>query len=78
MLADGYPLVVAGPWVSKQDLDVVAAPIHYVPPGSYCTCVWLHLARQYRSWAETYDALVLCDTDPCTERSQAALMRKAP
>lgn len=76
--ADGHALVVAGPWASRQDLDVVAAPIHYVAPGSYCTSVWLDLARQYRSWAETYDVLVLCDTDPRTGRSQAALMRKAP
>jgi hypothetical protein len=75
---DGRALVVAGPWVSGPDLDGAAAPVHHVAPGSYCTSVWLDLARHHRSWAETYDALVLCDTDPRTGRSQAALLRKAP
>jgi hypothetical protein len=76
--AAGRALVVAGPWVSEQDLDCVAVPIHYVAPGSYCTSVWLDLAKHHQFWAETYDALVLCDTDPRTRRGQAALLRKAP
>lgn len=75
---DGRALVVAGPWVTGQHLDSVTAPVHHVTPGSYCTSVWLDLARHHQSWADTYDALVLCDTDPRTGRSQAALMRKAP
>lgn len=75
---NGRALVVAGPWVSRQDLSSSTAPVHYVAPGSYCTSVWLDLARHHQSWAETYDVLVLCDTDPRTRRSQAAVMRKTP
>lgn len=76
--ADERALVVAGPWVNRADLTAVAAPVHYVAPGSYCTSVWLDLARHHQSWAEAHDTLVLCDTDPRTRRSQAALLRKAP
>jgi hypothetical protein len=76
--AETPALVVAGPWVSCDALDDVDAPVHCVAPGSYCTSVWLDLARNHQSWAEAYDALVLCDTDPRTGRSQAALIRKAP
>jgi hypothetical protein len=72
---DGPALVVAGPWVNGQDLDSVTAPVHHVAPGSYCTSVWLDLARHHQSWAQAYDTLVLCDTDPRTGRGQAALMR---
>lgn len=75
---DGRALVVAGPWVSRQDLAAATAPVHFVAPGSYCTSVWLDLARHHQSWAESYDALVLCDIDPRTKRSHAALLRKAP
>lgn len=75
---DERALVVAGPWVSGQDLAAADAPVHFVAPGSYCTSVWLDLARHHQSWAESYDALVLCDTDPRTKRSHAALLRKAP
>lgn len=75
---DGRALVVAGPWVSKPDLDCVTAPVHFVTAGSYCTSVWLDLARHHQSWAETYDTLVLCDTDPRTRRGHVALLRKAP
>jgi hypothetical protein len=76
--ADGSALVVAGPWVNRQELAAETTPVHVVAPGSYCTSVWLDLARHHQSWAQSYDALVLCDTDPRTERSHAALLRKAP
>lgn len=76
--AGAEALVVAGPWVNRQELDGADAPVHYVAPGSYCTSVWLDLARHHQSWAETHEVLVLCDTDPRTGRSQAALLRKAP
>jgi hypothetical protein len=75
---DGPALVVAGPWVNRQELAGSATPVHFVAPGSYCTSVWLDLARHHQAWADTYTALVLCDTDPRTKRSHAALLRKAP
>ncbi|MEV6235576.1 hypothetical protein [Lentzea sp. NPDC051838] len=67
------PLVVAGPFAG----DLPDLPVHRVPPGSYCTSVWLALARHHEEWAQTHDALVLCDTDPRTGRSHAALLRRA-
>jgi hypothetical protein len=73
---DRSALVVAGPWVSREDLAAVAVPVHHVEPGSYCTSVWIDLARHHQSWADIHDTLVLCDTDPRTGRSQAALLRK--
>jgi hypothetical protein len=75
--AAGSALVVAGPWVDREDLAAVAAPVHHVAPGGYCTSVWIDLARHHETWADVHDTLVLCDTDPRTGRSQAALLRKA-
>jgi hypothetical protein len=71
-------LVVAGPWVAAEELAGVAAPVHRVAPGTYCTSVWLDLARHHRAWAADYDTVLLCDTDPRTGRSQAALLRLRP
>ncbi|MBM7077231.1 hypothetical protein [Micromonospora humida] len=69
-------LVVAGPWVDADMLAATGVPTHRVAPGSYCTGVWLELARSHRTWATTYRTLVLCDTDPRTGRSQTALLRR--
>ncbi|NBH03211.1 hypothetical protein [Amycolatopsis sp. SID8362] len=64
-------LVVLGPWVGKDagtGLDV-----HRVEPGSYCTSVWLALAENGPAWQDRYRKVVLCDTDPLTGRSHAAV-----
>jgi hypothetical protein len=71
-------LVVAGPWVALEPLAALAPHIHQVGPGSYCTSVWLDLARHHEAWTAAYDAVVLSDTDPRTGRSQAALLRLEP
>ena len=69
-------LLVVGPWVPEQPVDSLAPHIHRVPPGTYCTSVWLALARHHERWARDFDALVLCDTDPRSGISQAALLHQ--
>ncbi|SHM85498.1 hypothetical protein [Actinacidiphila paucisporea] len=73
LAADGVPeqdvLVVAGPGADAAELAAAGLPCHRAGPGSYCTGVWLDLARHHRDWAARHQALVLCDTDPRTGRS---------
>jgi hypothetical protein len=71
-------LLVVGPWVPEQPVDSLAPNIHRVQPGTYCTSVWLALARHHELWARDFDAIVLCDTDPRTGISQAALLHHVP
>ncbi|MBF9067279.1 hypothetical protein [Streptacidiphilus fuscans] len=72
--ADGT-LLVLGPWVTGD--VAVAVPqhseVHRVEPGSYCTSLWLALADHWQEWQQTYRRIVLCDTDPRSGRSHAAL-----
>ncbi|MGW4828899.1 hypothetical protein ACWEOG_15055 [Amycolatopsis japonica] len=63
-------LVVLGPWVTET---VEAEDVHRVAPGSYCTSVWLALAGNWPAWQETYGKVALCDTDPVSGRSHAAV-----
>ncbi len=70
-------LVVAGPWTDLSQADVAGPKIHRVPPGSYCTSVWLELAGHYQGWAQDYTTIVVCDTDPGTGISQAATLSRA-
>lgn len=67
-------LLVAGPWAEPAELEALPLPRHQAANGSYCTSVWLELARHHLEWAARYDALVLCDTDPRSGLSHAALM----
>ncbi len=71
-------LLVIGPWVSEHSVDSLTPHIHRVQAGTYCTSVWLALASHHERWAQDFDALVLCDTDPRTGVSQAALLHHAP
>ncbi|TDC41581.1 hypothetical protein [Micromonospora sp. KC213] len=73
-LPPGPALLVAGPWPAADQLDAVDLPVHRCEPGSYCTSVWLDLARHHEEWARRYASLVLCDTDPRTGRSQLAVL----
>lgn len=70
----GSAMVVAGPWVDPDDLASTGVPVHRSRPGSYCTSVWLDLARHHRRWPRSHPVLVLCDTDPRTGHSQVALL----
>jgi hypothetical protein len=66
-------LVVLGPWVDRSGLD--GFPVHQVEPGTYCTSVWLALASHWREWPDR--RFLLCDTDPLTGQSHAALFENA-
>ncbi|AEW96631.1 MULTISPECIES: hypothetical protein [Streptomycetaceae] len=46
-----------------------------VEPGTYCTGVWLALAREWRDWQRRYAVVVLCDTDPRSGTSHLAVLR---
>jgi hypothetical protein len=71
-------LVVLGPWAPAEPLESMVPNLHRVPAGTYCTSVWLDLARHRETWAGQYDALVLCDTDPRSGLCQAALLHRRP
>jgi hypothetical protein len=71
-LDPGRTLIVTGPWA---DAARTGWPVHRTDAGTYCTSVWLELARHHREWAARYQTVVLCDTDPRTGLSQAALLR---
>ena len=61
---------------TPEPVDSLAPHIHRVRArASYCTSVWLDLARHHERWAARLTTrIVLCDTDPRTGRSQAALL----
>ncbi|GAB3981096.1 hypothetical protein V1634_28595 [Plantactinospora veratri] len=71
-------LLVAGSWTHPDDLAETAVPVHRAAPGPYCTGVWLELARHHEEWSDAYRSVVLCDTDPRTGQSQAAVLRRRP
>lgn len=68
-------LIVAGPWTASDPLATTSLPVHRCEPGTYCTSVWLELARHHADWAHTYRHVALCDTDPRTGHRQVALLR---
>lgn len=70
-LGEDGTLLVLGPWVT-EDLPERTA-VHRVAPGSYCTSLWLELAEHWQEWQQDYRRIVLCDTDPRSSRSHAAL-----
>jgi hypothetical protein len=72
------PLVVCGPWSDPSRLAPLGLPVHRAGPGTYCTGVWLELARHHRAWTGRYPAVVLCDTDPRTGHCHAGLLRLSP
>jgi hypothetical protein len=69
-------LVVAGPWVAPEELTGLGPPVRQCADGTYCTSVWLELARDHQEWATFFDAVLLCDADPRTGSRQAALLRR--
>jgi hypothetical protein len=69
-------LLVAGPGIDARWLAGLGLDLHQAAPGSRCTSVWRELANHHESWATAYDAVVLCDTDPRTGHSEAALFRR--
>lgn len=69
-------LLVTGPWVPPEAAAALVPHVHRSAPGTYCTSTWLDLARHHEDWAREFDAVVLCDTDPRTGLSQAALLSR--
>lgn len=67
-------LVVAGPWLDAAALADVRHR-YQASGGTYCTSVWLALARHWRSWQRGYTTVVLCDTDPGSGESHLAVLR---
>ncbi|MER6030919.1 hypothetical protein [Streptomyces sp. NPDC001851] len=74
-LAAGGPdtLLVTGPWVQERDFGGTAR-VHRVAPGSYCTSVWLDLARHWRQWQRDHRLVVLCDVDPLSGSGHLAVL----
>jgi hypothetical protein len=68
-------LIVTSGRVDPGHLAPTGIPVHRGDAGTYCTTVWLALARHHREWLAAYEAIVLCDTDPRTGQGQAALLR---
>ncbi|MFJ4271112.1 hypothetical protein ACIP29_11210 [Streptomyces coelicoflavus] len=80
LTADGGAdtLLVLGPWCEEQTFTTDArVQVHRVPPGSYCTSVWLDLAQHWREWQTRHRQVVLCDIDPLSGRGQLALLTTA-
>ncbi|WP_371482679.1 hypothetical protein [Kitasatospora sp. NBC_00315] len=70
-------LLVTGPWFDPRALPE-GLTRHRVSPGTYCTSVWLALARNWRAWQQRYTTVLLCDTDPRSGESHLAVLRSAP
>ena len=70
-VAQDGTLLVLGPWVTED--APAGTAVHRVAPGSYCTSLWLELADHWQEWQQAYRRVVLCDTDPRSGRSHAAL-----
>jgi hypothetical protein len=65
-------LVVTGPDGPGAVLD---AKVHESAPGSYCTTVWIELARHWRTWQHEHETIVLSDVDARTGLGHLAVLR---
>jgi hypothetical protein len=63
-------LLVLGPWLPATQFPRQQR----VAPGSYCTSVWLELARHWRQWQGQGTPVVLADLDPLTGRGAQAIL----
>ncbi|MCD9144997.1 hypothetical protein [Streptomyces albireticuli] len=68
-------LLVTGPWVDRAALGEPASATYHCDPGTYCTGVWLALARHWRAWRADHSTVVLCDTDPRSGDTHLAVLR---
>lgn len=66
-------LLVTGPWLDRDGLGQ-GVPFFHTNPGTYCTSVWLALARHWTAWREQYDTVLLCDTDPLSGGTHIAVL----
>lgn len=70
-------LVVLGPGARDRVAAPAGAKVHHAGTDSYCTSVWLELARNWRQWQRDFAAVVLCDIDPFSKAGQVAVFRSA-
>ncbi|MDX6356611.1 MAG: hypothetical protein QOF98_3514 [Streptomyces sp.] len=74
----GRLLLVLGPTADPAALAVPpGVDVHRVPPGGYCTSVWLALAKHWPRWSAKYPAIALYDTDPLHGTGHLAMLRAA-
>ncbi len=75
----GRLLVVLGPGADDDVLPGADMDVHQVPPGSYCTSVWLAVAKHLAEWQGGYDTVALYDTDQRSPsyRSYLAVLKGA-
>jgi hypothetical protein len=65
-------LVVLGPWFAGERPD--GPDVLRLEKGTYCTSVWLELARSWQTWRSEYARVVLCDTEPSTAVTHLAVL----
>ncbi|MFJ6557777.1 hypothetical protein ACIQNT_37010 [Streptomyces luteogriseus] len=68
-------LLVLGPGVQEDAVDAAGARISRTGETSYCTSVWLELARHWQDWCRDTATVVLGDVDPLTKEGQLAVFR---
>ncbi|MFF4412799.1 hypothetical protein ACFYY8_09710 [Streptosporangium sp. NPDC001559] len=71
----GRLLVVLGPGGDPAVVPDSGSDLHRAAAGSYCTSVWLALARHWAVWEGVYPVVALCDTDPVSGTSHLAVLR---
>lgn len=81
--AEDEALYVLGPAVDDDFAGDLApggrhAEVHrvQVQAGSYCTGVWLAMARHLDAWSRSRRVITLCETDPVTGASHLAVLRQ--
>ncbi|MFI9201799.1 hypothetical protein [Streptomyces sp. NPDC053048] len=70
-------LFVLGPRSGVGASAPAGARVHQAGAGSYCTSVWLELARHWQQWQREFTTVVLCDVDPLDHQGQLAVFRAA-
>lgn len=68
-------LLVAGARVDRAALDEAGTAVFHAAPDTYCTGVWLALARNWHTWRADHSTVVLCDTEPRTGDTHIAVLR---
>lgn len=71
----GDTLLVLGPWFPGDFPFPPGPATHRVREGTYCTSVWIELARHWQEWQRSYGTVVLCDTDPRYGETHGAVFR---
>lgn len=67
-------LLVTGPWVDPGMTGSLPFERYVAPDGSYCTSVWLALARHQHDWTDAFGGVILCDFDPRSAQSYVAVL----